>query len=139
MPINVSEVQAHDFAGTTANSTLELQTSLKGTSADAVACPRGNAARAECEILTPSLPAAGYRKLLRELEEGIITSGDSFHIRLNLNISSQLDCCSLSVKCDEIVHILDTMYQGRCEWLCARVDPYTDRDLEMGTIPSYSR
>ncbi|KAJ7401952.1 Caspase recruitment domain-containing protein 11 [Pitangus sulphuratus] len=81
----------------------------------------------------------GYRKLLSELEEGLITSGDSFHIRLNLNISSQLDCCSLSVRCDEIVHILDTMYQGRCEWLCARVDPFTDRDLEMGTIPSYSR
>ncbi|KAJ7403643.1 Caspase recruitment domain-containing protein 11 [Willisornis vidua] len=81
----------------------------------------------------------GYRKLLAELEEGLITSGDSFHIRLNLNISSQLDCCSLSVRCDEIVHILDTMYQGRCEWLCARVDPFTDRDLEMGTIPSYSR
>uniref|UniRef100_A0A672TUD7 Caspase recruitment domain-containing protein 11 n=1 Tax=Strigops habroptila TaxID=2489341 RepID=A0A672TUD7_STRHB len=81
----------------------------------------------------------GYRKLLSELEEGLITSGDSFHIRLNLNISSQLDCCSLSVKCDEIVHILDTMYQGRCEWLCARVDLFTDRDLEMGTIPSYSR
>ncbi|XP_066185862.1 caspase recruitment domain-containing protein 11 isoform X1 [Sylvia atricapilla] len=81
----------------------------------------------------------GYRKLLSELEEGLIASGDSFHIRLNLNISSQLDCCSLSVKCDEIVHILDTMYQGRCEWLCARVDPFTDRDLETGTIPSYSR
>ncbi|XP_010217022.1 PREDICTED: caspase recruitment domain-containing protein 11 [Tinamus guttatus] len=81
----------------------------------------------------------GYRKLLSELEEGLITSGDSFHIRLNLNISSQQDCCSLSVKCDEIVHILDTMYQGKCEWLCARVDPFTDRDLETGTIPSYSR
>uniref|UniRef100_A0A8B9DYT4 Caspase recruitment domain-containing protein 11 n=1 Tax=Anser cygnoides TaxID=8845 RepID=A0A8B9DYT4_ANSCY len=81
----------------------------------------------------------GYRKLLSELEEGLITSGDSFHIRLNLNISSQLDCCSLSVKCDEIVHILDTMYQGKYEWLCARVDPFTDRDLETGTIPSYSR
>ncbi|GAB0196554.1 caspase recruitment domain-containing protein 11 [Grus japonensis] len=81
----------------------------------------------------------GYRKLLSELEEGLITSGDSFHIRLNLNISSQLDSCSLSVKCDEIVHILDTMYQGKHEWLCARVDPFTDKDLEMGTIPSYSR
>uniref|UniRef100_A0A8C3LT41 Caspase recruitment domain-containing protein 11 n=1 Tax=Chrysolophus pictus TaxID=9089 RepID=A0A8C3LT41_CHRPC len=84
----------------------------------------------------------GYRKLLSELEDGLIASGDSFHIRLNLNISSQLDCCSLSVKCDEIVHILDTMYQGTCggcDWLCARVDPFTDKDLERGTIPSYSR
>lgn len=90
----------------------------------------------------PSFVAAGYRKLLSELEDGLIASGDSFHIRLNLNISSQLDCCSLSVKCDEIVHILDTMYQGTCggcDWLCARVDPFTDKDLERGTITSYSR
>lgn len=136
-PISVSEVQAHDLAGTAASSTLGVQTSLKGASGvGAVGMQQQQSGRS---CLTPSLPAAGYRKLLSELEEGLITSGDSFHIRLNLNISSQLDCCSLSVKCDEIVHILDTMYQGKCEWLCARVDPFTDRDLEMGTIPSYSR
>ncbi|XP_054851246.1 caspase recruitment domain-containing protein 11 [Eublepharis macularius] len=81
----------------------------------------------------------GHRKLLSEMEEGLITSGDSFYIRLNLGISSQMDCCSLSVKCDEILHVLDTMHQGKCEWLCARVDPFTDRDLETGTIPNFSR
>ncbi|XP_072838514.2 caspase recruitment domain-containing protein 11 [Pogona vitticeps] len=81
----------------------------------------------------------GYRRLLSEIEKGIITSGDSFYIRLNLSISSLLDCCSLSVKCDEIVHVLDTMYQGKCEWLCARVDPFTGKDVEMGTIPNSSR
>uniref|UniRef100_A0A8D0E3Y9 Caspase recruitment domain-containing protein 11 n=1 Tax=Salvator merianae TaxID=96440 RepID=A0A8D0E3Y9_SALMN len=81
----------------------------------------------------------GYRKLVSEIEDGLITSGDSFYIRLNLSISSQLDCCSLSVKCDEIVHVLDTMYQGKCEWLCARVDPFTSKDVESGTIPNYSR
>lgn len=73
------------------------------------------------------------------MEEGLITSGDSFYIRLNLNISSQLDSCSMSLKCDDVVHIRDTMYQERHEWLCARVDPFTDLDLDMGTIPSYSR
>uniref|UniRef100_A0A8C0L9I0 Caspase recruitment domain-containing protein 11 n=1 Tax=Canis lupus dingo TaxID=286419 RepID=A0A8C0L9I0_CANLU len=81
----------------------------------------------------------GYRKLLKDMEEGLITSGDSFYIRLNLNISSQLDACSLSLKCDDIVHVRDTMYQDRHEWLCARVDPFTDHDLDVGTIPSYSR
>nr|XP_028562584.1 LOW QUALITY PROTEIN: caspase recruitment domain-containing protein 11 [Podarcis muralis] len=81
----------------------------------------------------------GYRKLVSEIEEGLVTSGDSFYIRLNLSITSQLDCCSLSVKCDEILHVLDTMYYGKCEWLCARVDPFTDKDLESGTIPNYSR
>lgn len=81
----------------------------------------------------------GYRKLLKDMEDGAITSGDSFYIRLNLNISSQLDACSLSLHCDDVVHVRDTMYQDRHEWLCARVDPFTDHDLEVGTIPSYSR
>ncbi|XP_036683363.1 caspase recruitment domain-containing protein 11 isoform X1 [Balaenoptera musculus] len=81
----------------------------------------------------------GYRKLLKDMEEGLITSGDSFYIRLNLNISSQLDACSMSLKCDDVVHVRDTMYQDKHEWLCARVDPFTDHDLDMGTIPSYSR
>uniref|UniRef100_A0A8C8Z147 Caspase recruitment domain-containing protein 11 n=1 Tax=Prolemur simus TaxID=1328070 RepID=A0A8C8Z147_PROSS len=81
----------------------------------------------------------GYRKLLKDMEEGLITSGDSFYIRLNLNISSQLDACTMSLKCDDVVHIRDTMYQDRHEWLCARVDLFTDQDLDVGTIPSYSR
>ncbi|PNI35193.1 CARD11 isoform 2 [Pan troglodytes] len=81
----------------------------------------------------------GYRKLVKDMEDGLITSGDSFYIRLNLNISSQLDACTMSLKCDDVVHVRDTMYQDRHEWLCARVDPFTDHDLDMGTIPSYSR
>lgn len=86
-----------------------------------------------------SRPSPGYRKLLKDMEEGLITSGDSFYIRLNLNISSQLDACSMSLRCDDVVHVRDTMYQDRHEWLCARVDPFTDHDLDQGTIPSYSR
>ncbi|TUB19707.1 Caspase recruitment domain-containing protein 11 [Bagarius yarrelli] len=80
-----------------------------------------------------------YRRLQKDIEEGRVVSGDSFYIRVNLNISGQLDSCSLSVRCDEVLHVLDTRYQGRCEWLCACIDPYTDKDLERGTIPSNSR
>uniref|UniRef100_A0A6D2XVZ3 CARD domain-containing protein n=1 Tax=Takifugu rubripes TaxID=31033 RepID=A0A6D2XVZ3_TAKRU len=61
----------------------------------------------------------------RDLTEGLLASGDSFYIRLNLNISSQSDNCTLSVRCDDIVHVLDTRYQNRCEWLCTCVDPYS--------------
>ncbi|XP_073713157.1 caspase recruitment domain-containing protein 11 [Misgurnus anguillicaudatus] len=81
----------------------------------------------------------GYRRLLKDIEDGAVVSGDSFYIRLNLNISSQSDNCSLNVRCDEVLHVLDTMHQGKCEWLCARVDAFTNKDLERGTIPSYSR
>uniref|UniRef100_A0A8C4GID2 Caspase recruitment domain-containing protein 11 n=1 Tax=Dicentrarchus labrax TaxID=13489 RepID=A0A8C4GID2_DICLA len=81
-----------------------------------------------------------FRRLQRDLAEGTLASGDSFYIRVNLNISGQSDSCSLSVRCDEVVHVLDTRHQGRCEWLCARVDPYTGSDLpDRGTIPSNSR
>uniref|UniRef100_A0A8C5PSS8 Caspase recruitment domain family member 11 n=1 Tax=Leptobrachium leishanense TaxID=445787 RepID=A0A8C5PSS8_9ANUR len=81
----------------------------------------------------------GYNKLLKDMEDGLILSGDSFYIRLNFNISSRLENCSLSVQCDEIVHVLDTLYQGRCEWWCSRVDLFTNRNLDAGTIPSHSR
>ncbi|XP_029294338.1 caspase recruitment domain-containing protein 11 [Cottoperca gobio] len=81
-----------------------------------------------------------YRRLQRDLAEGPLVSGDSFYIRVNLNISGQSDSCSLSVRCDEVVHVLDTRYQGHCEWLCARVDHYNGFDLaERGTVPSNSR
>ncbi|KAJ7992001.1 hypothetical protein DPEC_G00274060 [Dallia pectoralis] len=81
-----------------------------------------------------------YRRLQRDLLDGTVTSGDSFYIRINLNISGQTDACSLNVLCDEVVHVVDTMPQGRCEWLCSRVDAYSGNDLqERGTIPSYAR
>lgn len=86
---------------------------------------------------------AAFHRLQRDLADGMLASGDSFYIRLNLNISSQLDSCSLSVHCDEIVHVLDTRYQNRCEWFCTCVDPYSGADLnrptDRGTIPSSSR
>lgn len=84
--------------------------------------------------------APAFRRLQRDLAEGVLASGDSFYIRLNLNVSSQSDTCSLTVRCDEVVHVLDTRPQGRSEWLCARVDPYTGADLaDRGTIPSNTR
>ncbi|XP_034151184.1 caspase recruitment domain-containing protein 11 isoform X2 [Esox lucius] len=82
----------------------------------------------------------GYRRLQKDLSDHKVTSGDSFYIRINLNISSQADSCSLNVLCDEVVHVLNTMHQGKGEWLCSRVDPYSGTDLqERGTIPSYAR
>ena len=94
-------------------------------------------------VNSPPCRSTAFRRLQRDLAEGALASGDSFYIRVNLNVSSQSDSCSLSVHCDEIVHVLDTRYQNRCEWLCTRVDPYSGADLtrpmDRGTIPSNSR
>uniref|UniRef100_A0A3P8VB21 Caspase recruitment domain family member 11 n=1 Tax=Cynoglossus semilaevis TaxID=244447 RepID=A0A3P8VB21_CYNSE len=81
-----------------------------------------------------------YRRLQRDLANGTLASGDSFYIRVNLDISGQSDSCTMSVHCDEVVHVLDTRHQGRGEWLCTRVDPYTGSDqAERGTLPCNSR
>ncbi|XP_048473306.1 caspase recruitment domain-containing protein 11-like [Rhincodon typus] len=81
----------------------------------------------------------GYRRLERVLEDEESMPDGSFYIRVNLNILGHVDNCSLQVKCDEILHVLDTGRHTKYEWLCARVDPFTKKDLEHGTIPSYSR
>ncbi|XP_078387719.1 caspase recruitment domain-containing protein 11-like [Cetorhinus maximus] len=81
----------------------------------------------------------GYRKLERVLEDKESVARGSFYIRVNLNILGKVDSCSLQVKCDEILHVLDTVQHTKYEWLCARVDPFTMKDMEQGTIPSYSR
>lgn len=80
-----------------------------------------------------------YRRLQRDIADGTLASGDSFYIRVNMTISNT-ENGSLNVRCDEVVHVLDTHHQERTEWLCARVDPYTGLDLpERGTIPCNSR
>ncbi|XP_072127602.1 caspase recruitment domain-containing protein 11-like isoform X1 [Mobula birostris] len=84
-------------------------------------------------------PTEAYRMLQRVLQDDERLNEDSFYIRVNLNILGQVDSCSLQVKCDEILHVLDTECHSGSEWLCARVDPVTMQDLEQGTIPSYNR
>lgn len=83
----------------------------------------------------------GCRKaegILGDTDEVTMARG-SFYIRVNLNILGQVDSCSLQVKCDEILRVLGTARHTKYEWQCARVDPFTMKDLEQGTIPSYSR
>ncbi|XP_072348650.1 caspase recruitment domain-containing protein 11-like [Scyliorhinus torazame] len=85
--------------------------------------------------------AEDCRKLERVLEgeEDERMARGSFYIRVNLNILGQVDSCSLQVKCDEILHVLDMAHHTNYEWLCARVNPFTMEDVEQGTIPSYNR
>ncbi|NXS28915.1 CAR10 protein, partial [Pomatostomus ruficeps] len=85
------------------------------------------------------LDLEGYQPLRAALEEGKKFSGDSFYIRTNVSLLEPSDPYALCVKCREILHITDTMHKGRLEWYCSRVDPFTMRDLDKGTVPNYSR
>ncbi|NXM23553.1 CAR10 protein, partial [Oxyruncus cristatus] len=85
------------------------------------------------------LDLEGYQPLREALEDGKKFSGDSFYVRTNLSLLEPSDPYALCVKCREILHVTDTMHKGRLEWYCSRVDPFTMRDLDKGTVPNYSR
>ncbi|KYO37333.1 caspase recruitment domain-containing protein 14 isoform A [Alligator mississippiensis] len=78
----------------------------------------------------------GYKKLVNDLEEKVVTSGDSFYIRANLALEGKATG-ELQVQCNEILHVTDTMFQGRSRWGASRVNPYSMKDGDAGTIPNY--
>ncbi|XP_072638000.1 caspase recruitment domain-containing protein 14 isoform X1 [Canis lupus baileyi] len=80
----------------------------------------------------------GYKKLVQDLEAKVATSGDSFYIRVNLAIEARAEG-ELQVRCNDILHITDTMFQGRGCWHAHRVGPYSTTGAEHGTIPNYTR
>ncbi|KAF6298174.1 caspase recruitment domain family member 14 [Rhinolophus ferrumequinum] len=80
----------------------------------------------------------GYKKLVRDLEAKVATSGDSFYIRVNLALEGRA-AGELQVHCNDILHVTDTFFQGGGCWHASRVSPYSMKDTEHGTIPNYSR
>ncbi|XP_036078068.1 caspase recruitment domain-containing protein 14 isoform X6 [Rousettus aegyptiacus] len=88
--------------------------------------------------LSVKVNVEGYKKLVQDLEAKVATSGDSFYIRVNLALEGQAEG-ELQVHCNDILHVTDTLCQGRGCWQAHRVGPYSTRDMERGAIPSYSR
>ncbi|CAK6438592.1 unnamed protein product [Pipistrellus nathusii] len=88
--------------------------------------------------LSVKVNTEGYKKLVQDLEAKVATSGDSFYIRVNLALEGQAEG-ELLVHCGDILHVTDTMFQGRGCWHAHRVGPYSTRDTDGGTIPTYAR
>ncbi|XP_039189552.1 caspase recruitment domain-containing protein 10 [Crotalus tigris] len=83
--------------------------------------------------------ARGYQPLKEASDSRKKILGDSFYVRTNLSLLELSNPYALCVKCREILHVTDTLYKGQLEWYCARVDPFTLRDLDKGTVPNYNR
>ncbi|XP_019133781.2 caspase recruitment domain-containing protein 10 [Larimichthys crocea] len=80
-----------------------------------------------------------YSKLCTELSVPAFMGADSFYVRVNLNMEPHGDPLSLSVSCDDIIHVTDTRYNGKYQWRCSLVDPRTAKPLQAGTMPNYNR
>uniref|UniRef100_H0WWF6 Caspase recruitment domain-containing protein 14 n=1 Tax=Otolemur garnettii TaxID=30611 RepID=H0WWF6_OTOGA len=88
--------------------------------------------------LSVKLNVAGYKKLVQDLDAKVVTSGDSFYIRVNLALEGRAEG-ELQTQCNEVLHVTDTMFQGRSCWHAHRVSPYSLKDTAAhGTIPNYS-
>ncbi|XP_048346294.1 caspase recruitment domain-containing protein 14 [Sphaerodactylus townsendi] len=87
-----------------------------------------------CLSVKPNME--GYKKLLSDLNSKLVTSGDSFYIRSNLCLEKQM-AGQLQVGCHDILHVTDTVCQGRTHWSACHVNAYTTNDMDAGTIPSY--
>ncbi|XP_055448029.1 caspase recruitment domain-containing protein 14 isoform X2 [Psammomys obesus] len=88
--------------------------------------------------LSVKINTEGYKNLIQDLEAKVVTSGDSFYIRANLAMQRKGEG-ELNVHCNDILHVTDTMFRGRGCWHAHRVNPYTMKDMESGTVPNYSQ
>uniref|UniRef100_A0A8C9JTB7 Caspase recruitment domain family member 14 n=1 Tax=Panthera tigris altaica TaxID=74533 RepID=A0A8C9JTB7_PANTA len=80
----------------------------------------------------------GYKKLVQDLEAKVANSGGSFYIRVNLALEARA-VGELQVRCNDILHVTDTMFRGRGCWHAHRVGPYSTKGTERGSIPNYAR
>ncbi|KAM8784463.1 LOW QUALITY PROTEIN: caspase recruitment domain-containing protein 14 [Rhynchonycteris naso] len=66
----------------------------------------------------------GYKKLVQDLKTKVAMSGD-FYIRANLAIEGDGE---VQVQYGDILHVTDTMFQGRSCWHAHRISPYSTKD-----------
>ncbi|XP_039356779.1 caspase recruitment domain-containing protein 14 isoform X4 [Mauremys reevesii] len=78
----------------------------------------------------------GYKRLVTDLENKVVTSGDSFYIRANLALEGKA-AGELPVQCNDILHVTDTVFQGESQWSACRVNPYSMKDMDAGIVPNY--
>ncbi|KAM4634887.1 caspase recruitment domain-containing protein 10 [Polymixia lowei] len=80
-----------------------------------------------------------YSKLCSQISLPTFLGADSFYVRVNLDIDSHSDPPCLSARCDDIIHVTDTHYNGKYHWRCSLVDPRTAKPLQAGAMPNYNR
>lgn len=65
-------------------------------------------------------------------------SGDSFYIRVNMTMPEDA-AGTLTVKCNDIVHVTDTHHSNDGSWWASHVHPCLLEDLMSGALPNYYR
>ncbi|XP_036408233.1 caspase recruitment domain-containing protein 10 [Megalops cyprinoides] len=93
----------------------------------------------EPSSLKHQLNTEAYSKLCTQLSSPSFLGCDSFYVRVNMDLDPNGDPPSLGVHCDDILHVMDTVHNGKYQWRCARVEPQTAKHLQAGVMPNYNR
>ncbi|KAL0992961.1 hypothetical protein UPYG_G00101530 [Umbra pygmaea] len=80
-----------------------------------------------------------YTKLCAQLSSPTFSGADSFYVRVNLDLELYSDLPCLGLRCDDIVHVTDTRYNGKYQWRCTLVNLCTAKPMQQGAIPNYNR
>ncbi|XP_061829485.1 caspase recruitment domain-containing protein 11 [Nerophis lumbriciformis] len=80
-----------------------------------------------------------YARLCARISLSTFNGGDSFYVRVNLNMEALCDPSYLGVSCDDIIHVTDTRHNGKYSWRCCLVDPDSASPLQAGDMPNYDR
>uniref|UniRef100_A0A452HDB6 CARD domain-containing protein n=1 Tax=Gopherus agassizii TaxID=38772 RepID=A0A452HDB6_9SAUR len=86
--------------------------------------------------LSVRMNVEGYKRLVTDLENKVVTSGDSFYIRANLALEGKA-AGELPVQCSDILHVTDTVFQGKSQWSACQVNPYSMKDMDAGIVPNH--
>ncbi|CAL8264719.1 unnamed protein product [Gadus morhua 'NCC'] len=80
-----------------------------------------------------------YATLCSQLAAPSFLGADSFYVRVNLDMDPSGDVPFLGARCDDIMHVTDTRYQGKYQWRCCLLDRCTAQPLLAGAMPNYNR
>ncbi|XP_063057693.1 caspase recruitment domain-containing protein 14 [Engraulis encrasicolus] len=91
-----------------------------------------------CQLsLRPNQDA--YDSLLLQLKEGVVSSGDSFYVRVNMAVAAGTTPGALSIKCNDILHVTNTCHGSEGSWWASLVHSCQLLDLKGGSVPNYYR
>ncbi|XP_018593880.2 caspase recruitment domain-containing protein 10 [Scleropages formosus] len=93
----------------------------------------------EPSALRHQLNTEAYSRLCAQMSCSSYTGADSFYVRVNLDLDGTNDNTHLQMRCDDIMYVTDTLYNGRYQWRCTRVDTQTAEHLQVGAMPNYNR
>ncbi|XP_023685632.2 caspase recruitment domain-containing protein 10 isoform X1 [Paramormyrops kingsleyae] len=92
----------------------------------------------EPSALKHQVNSKAYSRLLTQMTSPSFMGADSFYVRVNLDLDASVRS-GPHTRCDDILLVTDTWYEGRYQWRCRRVDRETGEPQQEASLPNYNR